>query len=102
MYAGDVVAYDPRRGMHCVAYDSGERAWQDLSTKQLTCLRPGAGLETKEKLSPAKQTTPLSLSAFVSHKRGLKHSGSGARLPSPFRSRDPHLNAVYGAAAART
>ena len=51
-YAGDVVSYDPKRGLHCVAYDDGEKKWHDLFDKSIKCLKAGNGRETPDAAPP--------------------------------------------------
>ena len=58
-YAGDVVSYDPKRGLHCVAYDDGEKKWHDLFDKSIKCLKAGNGRETPDAAPPS--TTPPAL-----------------------------------------
>ena len=59
-YAGDVVSYDPKRGLHCVAYDDGEKKWHDLFDKSIKCLKGRERPRDARRLPPS--TTPLSLS----------------------------------------
>ncbi|KAH8098969.1 hypothetical protein JL720_1942 [Aureococcus anophagefferens] len=94
-YAGTVCAYDARRNMHCVHYDTGEKQWHDLGSKQVTCVEAGRGAPAAA-LSPAPPaTTPLSLSAFVSGKPGMRRNQSGKHLASPLAASNASY-AVYG------
>ncbi|KAK7232636.1 microtubule motor protein [Aureococcus anophagefferens] len=94
-YAGTVCAYDARRSMHCVHYDTGEKQWHDLGSKQVTCVEAGRGAPAAA-LSPAPPaTTPLSLSAFVSGKPGMRRNQSGKHLASPLAASNASY-AVYG------
>ena len=94
-YAGTVSAYDARRNMHCVHYDTGEKQWHDLGSKQVTCVEAGRGAPAAA-LSPAPPaTTPLSLSAFVSGKPGMRRNQSGKHLASPLAASNASY-AVYG------
>ena len=94
-YAGAVSAYDARRSMHCVHYDTGEKQWHDLGSKQVTCVEAGRGAPAAA-LSPAPPaTTPLSLSAFVSGKPGMRRNQSGKHLASPLAASNASY-AVYG------
>ena len=80
-YAGDVVSFDPKRGLHCVAYDDGDRKWHDLWDKSIKCLKAGNGRETPDALPPS--TTPLSIS------HALARRGPPRRRPRRKKSNNP-------------
>ncbi|KAJ1457648.1 P-loop containing nucleoside triphosphate hydrolase protein [Pelagophyceae sp. CCMP2097] len=90
-YAGGVVAYDARRRMHAVLYDTGEKQWHDLQAdKRVTCLRAGLGRQPQRDDSPLPPPTPLSLSAFVKAP-GRPRPGSNGRHRPPKTPQTPTL-----------
>ena len=108
-YAGDVVSYDPKRGLHCVAYDDGEKKWHDLFDKSIKCLKAGNGRETPDSLPPS--TTPLSLSHALARRGGPRRrprrkkkltnnpvAATGYVTTSPCKGSEmlPQLSEMYG------
>ena len=108
-YAGDVVSYDPKRGLHCVAYDDGEKKWHDLFDKSIKCLKAGNGRETPDMLPPS--TTPLSLSHALARRGGPRRrprrkkkltnnpvAATGYVTTSPCKGSEmlPQLSEMYG------
>uniref|UniRef100_A0A7S3ZT40 Kinesin-like protein n=1 Tax=Pelagomonas calceolata TaxID=35677 RepID=A0A7S3ZT40_9STRA len=108
-YAGDVVSYDPKRGLHCVAYDDGEKKWHDLFDKSIKCLKAGNGRETPPEAPPS--TTPLSLSHALARRGGPRRrprrkkkltnnpvAATGYVTTSPCKGSEmlPQLGEMYG------